>query len=453
MMPKIVDKPIFFLPVESTPRELDYKLNLARYFCNEGFDVIIGNPPFIRDELKYKNYKGGFLEKGTNPVPDYYIQLKAKGILLYSLSDEGAAYPAHSIDYQLAVDALKTMEHIFLWGDFQKNDLIKRSCDSVLNDKYYTIGYPGFEFSYQKYKMYHKKLKPKSIPEEYILVNTNFGSYNGFTLEETFKACPTMSHSTRKSIEASYKKEHLTFINFYEWLITIINHFSNEIFLIRPHPTEKKSTYEKYFSSFKNVIISKEGNANQVISTAKLVLHNDCTTALQSYLMGVPVVSLANSSLEHISASWPLAFGAQPKSIEEAKVLIEHILKNKCITPELAAVVKEKSSKIISEMFCNLGNSSKNLVSIISSEMKKKWQDFKPYKVIDTRNTLLKVKAFIRRYLPLHYKVPIASRGLLVSFSKNDLENRIKLMEQIDGLQLSYKIKKIYPNAFLISKN
>ena len=57
MMPKIVDKPIFFLPVESTPRELDYKLNLARYFCNEGFDVIIGNPPFIRDELKYKNYK------------------------------------------------------------------------------------------------------------------------------------------------------------------------------------------------------------------------------------------------------------------------------------------------------------------------------------------------------------------------------------------------------------
>ena len=181
-MSKVIDKPIIFFPIECTPRELDYKLNLARYFCNEGFDVIIGNPPFIRDELKYKNYKGAFLEKGANPDPKYYNSLKEKEILLYCLSDEGAAHPAYSVTYQPAVDALKTMEYIFLWGDFQKNDLITRNSDYVLNEKYYTIGSPGLEFSLPKYNEYHKKLKPKSIPSEYILVNTNF--CNGCSMEE-----------------------------------------------------------------------------------------------------------------------------------------------------------------------------------------------------------------------------------------------------------------------------
>ncbi|MDF3033469.1 MAG: hypothetical protein K0R76_423 [Alphaproteobacteria bacterium] len=451
-MVKLIQNPFFFLPVESTPRELDYKLNLARYICAEGFDVIIGNPPFIRDELKYKNYKGGFLEKGVNPDPEYYRKLKEKNVLLYCLSDEGAAQPAFSVSYQPAVEALKTMEYIFLWGKFQKKDLVERNPDEELSAKYKVTGHPGFELSFPKYKNYHKALKHPSLPNDYILINTNFGSINGFTLEENFEACSLISPETRKAAIEVWNKGSNSFNKFYEWLKGIIISYPKQIFLLRPHPTEKKEIYEKYFSSFPNVIISKQGNINQVISGAKLVLHNDCTSALQSYLMGVPVISLAHEEVKHVHARWALSFGALPQSLKEAKDLIDEVLKNKSFDPNLQAVIKKNAIATMSEMFCNIENSTKDIMSIIVSEMKRNFKDFIPYRAVDSRNMMQKVKCFIRGYLPLHYKVPVATHGSFLPFSKNDLKRRLDLLEKVDSFQISYKIKKIYPNTFIISK-
>ncbi len=447
-----IKKPIFFLPVECTPRELDYKLSLAKSLCQEGFDVIIGNPPFIRDELKYKNFKGGFLEKGVNPDPEYYMNLKRKEILLYCLSDEGAAFPAFSLNYQPAVDALKLMRHIFLWGDFQKDDLLKRNSDIELSAKYIVIGYPGFEFSFPKYKTYHKELKPLFLPDQYILVNTNFGAINGFSLEENLEACSHMSPETKEMLVKSYENETKSFGEFFGWITRIINEFPNETFLIRPHPTEKKSTYDKYFSAFKNAIVSKEGNANQVISTAKIVLHNDCTTALQSYLMEVPVISLSKSNADVVHASWALDFGAQPKSVEEAINLIKYILQHEKFDPDLTLSIQKNAQETLNQRFCNIENSSKDIVSIITAEMKDKWKNFLPYKIVDSRTLIQKIKLFIRKFLPLHYKIPVASRGSLVHFSANDIKKRFNGLQELDGINISYKIKKLYPNTFLISK-
>jgi len=452
-MSMIVKNPIIFLPVESTPRELDYKLHLARYFCQADFDVIIGNPPFIRDELKFKNYKGGFLEKGVNPDPQYYQAIKEKQILLYCLSDEGAAYPAFSVTYKPAVDALKTMEHIFLWGNFQKNDLMDRNVDQELNDKYRVIGNPGFEFSLPHYKNYHQQLKPKNLPNEYILVNTNFGAFNGFTIEENLEACSHMSPETRKMLEGCYEKEKYSFDKFYEWLTKIVSHFPNEQFLIRPHPIERKELYQKHFSKFSNVLVSKEGNVNQIISAAKIVLHNDCTSALQSYLMEVPVISLAQSNIDYIHAPWALSFGSLPATIEEAINQVEYALKYKKWDPVLEISIQQKAAETMSKMFNNLGNSSKALSSIMISEMKEKFKNFKPYRVKDSRSLLQKLKLMVRSYLPLHYKVPVASREAMACFSKIDLQKRLDLMKEVDGESFSYQIKKIYPNTFLISKN
>jgi len=451
-MAKQIKKPIIFIPIECTPRELDYKLNIARIFCDADFDVMLGNPPFIRDELQYKNYQGAFLEKGVNPDPIFYKSLKEKNILLYCLSDEGASYPAFSVTYEPAVAALKTMEHIFLWGEFQKNDLTVRNKDAVLNQKYVVIGNPGFEFSLTKYKQYHKALQPKNLPQEYILVNTNFGSINGFSLEETLQACSMISPETKKMIEETYEKEKHSFSYFYKWLNAIIAHYPREQFLIRPHPTEKKSIYEAIFSKYDNVVVSKEGNINQIISSAKLVLHNDCTTALQSYLMEVPVISLAQSNMEYIRASWALSFGTVPSSKHEAIEQIEFILQHKKFDSVVNKTIEQKAQASMSTMFNNLGNSTKDLSNIMMKEMLSTFKNFAPYYVKDNRTLWQKIKIYLRRYLPLHYKVPLAARETLVYFSKKDLQDRLHLLNAIEGQEKYYSIKKIFPNAFFISK-
>lgn len=446
-----MNKPIIFIPIENTARELDYKINLARLLCNNHFDVMVGNPPFLRDELQFKNFKGAFFEKGANPTPEYYQALKNKEIFLYCLSDEGASHPAFSVTYKPAVDALKTMDHIFLWGNFQMQDLIQRNNDPDLIKKYKVTGYPGLEFSQPLYKSYHKVLKPKNLPESYILVNTNFGSYNGFEVKEIHKACTAMSPETKKMIDESYKREELCFKYFYEYIKKIIRNYPEQIFLIRPHPVENIEKYIKYFSEFKNVVVSKDGNVNQLISDAKLVIHSDCTTALQAYLMKVPAISLAHAYKDMTRATWALSFGAVPESYEEMIALINHVLTTKKLPYELEELIDKNAVETIEKMFGNAGESTNKIVSIISAELKDKFKVFNEYVVKDNRTFVQKLKILVRKFLPLHYNIPAASALLLLPYTKKDLKIRLDLLNRIENLSVSYNIKKVFPNTFYIS--
>lgn len=451
-MNQVENKLTFFIPVESPARELDYKLNLARHFCKEGFDVIIGHPPFIRDELKYKNYQGVFLEKGANPTPDYYANIAKKGVELFCLSDEGAAHPAYSVTYKPSVDALKEMKRIFLWGDFQKHDLIKRNDDNDLNNKYHTLGYPGLDLSLPKYKVYHQGLKPKKLPNDYILVNTNFGCCNGFGIKEELEACPTISPESKEMIVKGHQTEKKQFDKFYEWLRVLVDKFQDETFLIRPHPTEDKAVYEKLFSDCKNVVVSKDGNANQVISCAKLVLHHDCTTALQSYLMGVPVISLSYPNIDTLHASWALDFSACPQTVQELQDLVQDVLDHNGFTKKMTDAIHQKALKRTGEMFHDIGHASNNLVSNITRDMKDVIKKFRPYSLKDSRTLIMKLKLFLRKKLPLHYKTSRLTQATLTTVYKKDIERRLSLMDKMDAIGIKFNIKGIYPNTFLIEK-
>lgn len=449
---KIQNKPIIFLPIESTPRELDYKLNIARIFCMNGYDAIIGNPPFIRDELKYKNYRGIFLEKGMNPDPEYYQKIIDKKIKVYCLSDEGASIPSFSVTFNPAIDSLKKAEKIFLWGNFQKNDLIARNSDSILTSKYHISGYPGFDLSCPKYKPYHSRLKPDSIGSNYILVNTNFASFNGHSEEEIFKACSAMSPETKHSIKITYEKERISFVLFIEWLEKIIEQFPNEKFLIRPHPMERQDTYNKMTKKFKNLIVSRKGNVNQAIHGAKLVIHNDCTTAMQSYLADIPVISLANSDMENISSKWALEFGAKPENVGEAISLISYVLKEGRFDLKLIAKINSSAQLILNEWFYNVGTSTEDIVQIMLSQDESILDTPEIVQLKDSRSLIQKCKNYIRKFLPLHYKVPVAARVPLEKFTKRELINRLNLLNQIDNKVASYTVKKLYPNTYLLSQ-
>ena len=196
--------PILFLPVESTPRELDYKLNIARLFCHDGFDVMIGNPPFLRDELKYKNYTGIFLEKGVNPIPEYYSLLVLKCIRIFDLGDEGASNPVYSLGYQKAIDSLKSMTQIFLWGKTQQDRLIELYSGEDVCSKYKVLGNPGFDLCLPKFRRYNQFFNPIKRTG-YILINTNFGLVNSYSIEEQIQACDTISPQTFAFFE-TYRK-------------------------------------------------------------------------------------------------------------------------------------------------------------------------------------------------------------------------------------------------------
>ena len=444
-------KPILFLPVESTPRELDYKLNIARHFCQAGFDVMIGNPPFLRDELKYKNFKGIFLEKGMNPDPEYYQALIKKGIKVFCLSDEGAAVPAFSVTYPAAIQTLKLAERIFMWGQCQVDDLIKRNSDKELSDKYMVTGYPSFDLCLNKYKKYHQKLRPKTLGEGYILINSNFASVNGYSIEETLEGCPDMSPETLEAIKNTYANESKKFDSFKKWLLKISEIFPDETFIIRPHPVEKEDGYQELIRANPTFRICRDGNANQAISGAKLVLHNDCTTALQSYLMGVPVISLSKSNDEPVHAEWALAFGTLPATIDEAIDFVKSVVETGAFDKKTQNEIDKRAKTVQDRWFANIGNSTSQIVATMLKSWLTVVSDNEYIQIRDQRTFIQKIKKIIRSYLPLHYKVPIISRIPLSKFEKTDVLTRIKLLDEIDSVSCHYNVKKLYPNTFLIS--
>jgi surface carbohydrate biosynthesis protein len=454
MLRKKIKKPIIFLPVEVTVRELDYKLNIARLFSQQGFDAIVGNPSFIRDELKYKNYQGIFLEKGMGhfySIPEYYQGLKDKGVLIYCLTDEGAeGYMDFCVHHQASVEALKSAERIFLWGKVQKERLIRETKDSELAKKYMITGYPGFDFNTRKYKDYHRYFCPIA-KKNYILVNMNFGMFNGYPLEDVLEVFNVKIPKIEKSLEGVYNKEAKSFKFFSLWLKEIIRSYPKETFLIRPHPGERSSQlYLDLFGEFKNVYVSRQGNANQVIFGAKLLIHHDCTTALQGYLCGIPVISFSDPQIKSMNAEWSLAFGAQPKTVEEAKNLIDQILKDGKFHTEIMQSVQESAKHVLSSRFANAGNSTQPVVDVILSDTKCSFKNLS-YKLHNSRSVLQEVKAFVRYFLPVGYKVPLASRNIVQSFTKKDLLLRLAYLDSIDGIRVNYEIKKMFHNTYFIS--
>lgn len=446
------NKTYLFMPIESTARELDYKVNIARHFCAQGLDVIIGNPPFIRDELKYKNYRSIFIEKGINPDPEYYASLFKKGVYLYDLNDEGASKPVHNVTYPAVNEAMAYMRTVFLWGDFQRTDLMNRNSNPSLISKYKVIGNPGFDLCFKQYKKLNHSLKPKSLPASYILINTNFGCHNSYGIEEHIKACKLMSPMSLEMMQNAYQKEEKQFGIIREWLHNIIQEFTMETFLIRPHPGELENKYRSEFGKYHNVIISKEGNANHIISCAKIVLHKDCTTAMQSHFMGVPVISLGGHDLSKEYEAFPLVFSALPNTIEEAKQLIRYALMNGKLEEKQNKEIDRQAKEIVDSMFYNIGNSTKGLLEHIRKDAQTLFEDETPYKIINSRTRLQRLKVFIRKFMPLHYKLSKATRQTMVEFTKEDICKRLSLLESADPLASEYHVTKIFPNAFKISK-
>ena len=302
------------------------------------------------------------------------------------------------------------------------------------------------------YKHFNNKLKPNTFLNSYILINTNFGCKHSHPLEEHFKACSLISPETKQGFIDSYQKEDRQWPIFQEWLEDIIQHFPNEQFIIRPHPTEIKKNYEDIFSKYSNVLVSKEGNVNYVTSSAKLVLHKDCTTAMQAYLMEVPSITLGGEELYNEYVQWPLQFSYLPKNLQEAKDLINQIINNHSIDLEVKKELDEKARAVLQGNFSNLGNSTQMLISTILEDVKELKHSFIPYKIVDNRSMMQKIKIYIRKRLPLYYKVSKVVRETLVKFTKEDILKRLALLESLESGTNFYKAKQIFPNTFRLYK-
>jgi len=303
---------IVYLPIEIKNREFYSKTILAAKLIQKNFKVIIGQQWFIFDQIKKKNLPPGvFFQNSINEIK--YNQLKKfKGLQFYNVLLDEENYAVN-----------------FKYNDFYSNFIKSFYFDNV--DKYYCN--TANELSTVKKIVKNEKIllltenvrkeflekysgildseteKLKNKYGKFILINTNFGSFNsamgGF--EEYYQFCIRNGFVNKDSKEDKINNEKIYFMekqNFQNLLIFLkiaLKKFDNVNFIIRNHPTENLEKFKentKNLLNYKNFIIDNSGSTHAFIKASSLLIHSSCTTGMEASYLNKPAINFIPSYLK-----------------------------------------------------------------------------------------------------------------------------------------------------------
>lgn len=275
------------LPIETKARELHGKLWLGLHLLERGHDIVLG-PSWEVDVTLHKTQPDAYISQGPSDSKiDRFTELRQAGIRVYGLPPESGI--GSSIE-QIVTNKKQIVNHIdgFLcWGQKYKEALSKHYDNT---DNIYLTGNPRFDLRYRRFRaLYNKRAENlRTKHGKFILVNTNFGRANAFDQNQMFGQLERLYDGVE--IE-NFRHQKRTFYLFLEAIL----HFSDSLdevnIIIRPHPGENHDAYSQAFDPFENIKVIYSGDARTWITAAEIVLHHDCTTGIESVLIGTPTVS------------------------------------------------------------------------------------------------------------------------------------------------------------------
>jgi surface carbohydrate biosynthesis protein len=291
-----------YLPIEMEKRELSSKLLLAAKLINEGYTVIIGQQWEIFNQIKNLP-KGLILFKGYSKIFKDIIKKAYNHGHKVLLHDEELFIQFPKKLYISSLDeSLKDNYNAILTSGEEEYNILKQLGYSNL----IKWGNPRSEFlgNYGKLFYQNKINEIKQKYGDYILINTNFGVINSLWGDQLkvknanfqsghFDAKSTKDEELWQEI-IKIERKNWDFI--YEMILKIDG---NQKIIIRPHPSEDLTIWEKTYSKFSNVEIIREGNHIPWTLASKVLIQSNCLTGIEASLMGVPclsIISLDNNS-------------------------------------------------------------------------------------------------------------------------------------------------------------
>jgi surface carbohydrate biosynthesis protein len=301
-----------YLPIEVATRETDAKLLLAYYAIKQNYNVVFGDQ--YEMVLNAKNFPQGiFLSKGhTTNNFRFAFNVKDSGHTVVELDEEAlflnkTQYIGDRTNEQL----MDTIEQMYCWGKNQKDLLVKIYPHYKM--KFHLTGHPRFDLLNEKFqKLYQDQVHSlRTLYGDYILINTRFVKYN---------------HPN------GFNERYQEFKNLYESFIQMIkilsDRYKNLNIIVRPHPAENHESYQEELSGCKNVLVINEGTIVKWILASKLVIHNGCTTGIESFLCGRPAISYMPNSSEKIDEDLPNELSHKALNMKEMLSLVDFFIRS-----------------------------------------------------------------------------------------------------------------------------
>jgi surface carbohydrate biosynthesis protein len=206
------------------------------------------------------------------------------GISVGVLDTEGGLLKNADEYFENVSKYVENVDLYCLWGKIQYEALKK---NNILKEKSLKItGCPRYDFLAEPWKNALDEIR--NVSGKMVLLNTNFP-----IVHPRFQSAYKEKEDLIKvvGLEENYVNNLIdqTKVAFEE-ILKIINYlspkFQDVTFVVRPHPFEDSSIYKESFKDLSNVEIHQSGTVFPWINNALVLLHYNCSTAIESFLLG-----------------------------------------------------------------------------------------------------------------------------------------------------------------------
>lgn len=295
MMNPNSSSPILILPIETKVREFHGKLYFAYMAARSGFTVYIG------EQARMWNYadlfpKGTYIDKSVAATRvRWFERLQTYGHRVVSWDEEGLLFFSPEMYQKLRLDkkALQIAELFFCWGETQRQ--VIASYYPEYSEKLLVCGNPRFDLLRKDRRDVYSETVAE-LKKKYgkiILINTNFAFWNHFRskdeLHEMLQSYPLASEPGYIDGWVEYQRQG--FQAFCEIIPAIGRRYPEHTIIVRPHPSENHETWRRLAENHPNIVVNAEGNVHEWIMAADVLLHDNCTTAVEAFVLGVPAIS------------------------------------------------------------------------------------------------------------------------------------------------------------------
>lgn len=326
------------LPTETINRELDSHLLVGAHLVQRGARVFIGHLDAIHTAARY--LRGGVLVgkafEPTFPNVDmsWYEHVRAHDVVCVHLDDEGAIFPGTDADWRrtlarrLDVNRLAGDDIVCVWGRYQKAFYEQQRGRQEIR----VTGHPRFDLYNKRWSSYFAQpaARLRARFGDFILVNTNLSTANhGLGVRYPFTPGARFDPAkpeVRQRLVRFWSHTTRILVAFVELIHRLSDAFPKLGVVVRPHPSENHDFYRHVTTGLTNVTVLHEGSVAPWIFAARAVIHDGCTTGIEAWLSGVPVINFKALTNERYDQLLPNQFGARCTTEDEVVAVVEQIL-------------------------------------------------------------------------------------------------------------------------------
>lgn len=284
------DKPHVCLIVDNPLRDLEGLVLLGRQLAAKGANVTLVpmyeqgfDVPALRPDLVLVNY--------TRPNnADLIKSYKRAGILVGVLDTEGIGgkNPDQFAEMVKSVGCTDLVDLYCVWGQAQHAAFLRRG--TVPAELLHATGCPRYDFCAAPWRA---ALPTPSIEPGYVLINTNFPVANprfsdSSSAEEDSMVQAGFSREFARQFIVDAGKAYRAVL---ETSGRLAKHFNDVQFVLRPHPFENIASYDA-LAGLPNFHVRQDGTSLEWISGARLLVHQNCSTAIEATMLNVEPLSM-----------------------------------------------------------------------------------------------------------------------------------------------------------------